>query len=261
MKKLVLFNIFVAVLSICFLTGNAMAGMTGKELAQLVYDRDIGKDSSAECYMKLISKNGHERARDFTIRARKDKDGLLRQITRFFSPADIRGTGFLSIEREDDKTDQFLFLPALHRTHRIVSSGRGKSFVNTDFTYEDMDRRPVKSDEHKIIGEAVKGNTDCYILESNPKKETNSQYSLIKSWIAKNSYVPIYTELYNKKGKLEKIYQAADLKKVEGVWTVMEAAMENLNKKTKTIIKINKIKYNLSLHPKLFTNRYLEKGI
>ena len=190
MKKLVLIN--VVILLICFFAGNAMGEMTGKELAQFVHDRNIGEDSFAECYMKLISKSKHERMQDFTVRARQDENGLLRQITRFLSPADIRGTGFLSIEREGDKTDQFLFLPALGRTHRIVSSGKGKRFVNTDFTYEDMERRPVENDEHKIVGRGIKGGINCYILESKPKEKAGSQYSLIKNWITKE-YVPIFT--------------------------------------------------------------------
>jgi hypothetical protein len=32
--------------------------LTGKELAQLVYDRDIGEDSCAHSVMGLISRNG-----------------------------------------------------------------------------------------------------------------------------------------------------------------------------------------------------------
>ncbi|MCK4554742.1 outer membrane lipoprotein-sorting protein [Candidatus Parcubacteria bacterium] len=259
MKKLVLINLIVAVLSIFLLTGTAIADMTGEQLAKRIYDRDIGKDSNAVSSMKLINKKGKERVRNFTIRTRKDENGLIRQMIKFQTPADIMDTGFLSIEREGGKTDQSMYLPALRRIWRVGLSNKGGSFVNTNFTYEDMERRPVKNDEHEIVGEATKGDADCYILESRPKKEAKSQYSLIKNWIDKNSYVPVYTELYDKKGKLIKIYRAVKLEKIDGIWTIVEATMKNLNKKTKTIIKVNSIKYNLGLHPKFFTKRYLGK--
>lgn len=257
MKKFVLISI-IAILSICFFTGNSIADMTGKELAQRIYDRDIGQDSSAISCMELIYKNGKKRVRYFTIRTIKDENGLMRQMIKFQSPAEIRGTGFLSIEREDNEIYQFLYLPALNRIRRVGLSNKGGSFVNTNFTYEDMERRPVKNDEHEIVGEAIKGNTDCYILKSRPKEEAESQYSLIKSWVAKNSYVPVYTEFYNKKGKLTKIYEATELKKVDGIWTVIEATMKKLKKNTKTIIRIKKIKYNSGLLPKRFKKRYLK---
>ena len=258
MKKLVLTNIFIAILSICFLTGNAIGEMTGKELAQRVHDRDIGKDSSANSCMELIYKNGKKRVRDFTVRTRKDKNGRIRQMIKFQTPADIKNTGFLSIEREDNETYQFMYLPALKGIRRVGLSNKGGSFVNTNFTYEDMERRPVKNDEHEIVGEEIKKGRACYVLESRPKKEAKSQYSLIKSWVAKNSYVPVYTEFYNKKGKLTKIYEATELKKVDGIWTVIEASMKKLQKNTKTIIRIRDIKYNSGLLPKRFTKRYLK---
>ena len=40
--------------------------LTGKELAQKVYDRENGDDSTVHTIMKLINKRGHERIRDFT---------------------------------------------------------------------------------------------------------------------------------------------------------------------------------------------------
>ncbi|MBW2742169.1 MAG: outer membrane lipoprotein-sorting protein, partial [Deltaproteobacteria bacterium] len=122
--------------------------MSGKELAQKVYDRENGDDSTAHMIMKLINKRGHERIRDFTSYS-KDYSPLIKQLIRFTSPADIEGTGFLSIEKSEGETDQFLYLPSLRRTRRIVSSQKSNRFVNSDFTYEDMERRPVEDSEHK----------------------------------------------------------------------------------------------------------------
>jgi outer membrane lipoprotein-sorting protein len=231
--------------------------MSGKELAQKVHDRDIGDDSCAHSVMGLISRRGKKRIRNFII-YRKDDGELLKQLIRFTSPADIEGTGFLSFEREDEATEQFLYLPALRRTRRIVSSQKDHRFVNTDFTYEDMERRRVKDHIHAISGEEKKQERDCWILESRPKAKAESQYSLIKSWVAKDIYVPLFVEYYSKKRKLIKQYSVAKLEKIQGIWTEIEVVMIDLNREHRTLIKVKDIKYNSNLPDDTFTRRNLE---
>ena len=46
--------------------GQTDVELTGEKLAQLVYDRENGDDSTVHTIMKLINKRGHERIRDFT---------------------------------------------------------------------------------------------------------------------------------------------------------------------------------------------------
>ena len=231
--------------------------LTGKELAQRVYDRDIGDDSCAHSVMGLISRSGKKRIRHF-IAYQKDDGKLFRQLIRFTSPADIEGTGFLSFERENEATEQFLYLPALRRTRRIVSSQKDHRFVNTDFTYEDMERRRVEDYPHIISGEEKKQGRDCRILESRPKAKVQSQYSLVKSWIAKDIYVPLFVEYYSKKEKPIKQYNVAKLEKIQGIWTEIEVVMIDLNRKHRTLIKVKDIKYNSNLTDDSFTRRNLE---
>ena len=236
--------------------GQTDVELTGEKLAQLVYDRENGDDSTVHTIMKLINKRGHERIRDFTSYS-KDYGPLIKQLIRFTSPADIEGTGFLSIEKSEGETDQFLYLPALRRTRRIVSSQKSNRFVNSDFTYEDMERRPVEDSEHKIVSEDKIGNIDCYVLESRPKEECDSQYSLLKSFIAKNIYIALSTEYYDKKGKLIKKYRTIKLEKIQNIWTETEVLMEDLKKKHKTILKINNIVYNTNLDDNIFSRQHL----
>ena len=68
--------------------GQTNVELAGKELAQLVYDRDIGDDSFAHSVMGLISRRGKKRIRHF-ITYRKDDGKLLKQLIRFTLPADI----------------------------------------------------------------------------------------------------------------------------------------------------------------------------
>ena len=239
----------------CFSLGETL---TAREIAQKVYDRELGNDVTTIASMALISQNGRTRLRKFTIYS-KDYGPVIKQLIRFTMPADIAGTGFLSLEKGNDTTEQFLYLPALGRTRRIVSSQKNRSFVNTDFTYEDMRRRSVNDWQHTLNGSETINNSDCFIITSTAKPTTDTAYSQIKSWIAKDFFMPLKVDFWNKKGKHSKSYQVQTFKNIQNIMTETEVMMENLEKGHKTIIKSKSVTYNQNLADKIFTKRDLEE--
>ncbi len=264
MKKL--FPAAAAMLLLFLTISTALAGsletqstpLTAFEIAQKVYDRDLGDDVTTIASMALISRNGRTRLREFTIQS-KDYGPVIKQLIRFTAPADIAGTGFLSLEKDDNTTEQFLYLPALGRTRRIVSSQKNRSFVNTDFTYEDMQRRSPDDWHHTLNGSETINNTDCFIITSTAKDETDTAYSKIKSWIAKDSFMPLKVDFWNKKSKQTKKYQVQTFKNIQNIMTETEVMMEKLEKGHKTIIKSTSVTYNQNLTDKIFTKRHLEE--
>lgn len=235
----------------------AKVSLSGTELAQRVHDREKGDDSVSQGVMELVSEGGRKRTRELTVYS-KDYGGLQKTLIRFDSPADIEGTGFLSTEKEDGETEQFLYLPSLRRTRRIVSSQKSRSFVNSDFSYEDMERRPVENSDHRITGEDKIGNMPCWVLETRPKAKANSQYSLIKSWITKGIDVPIVAEYYDRKGNLIKKYRVGKLENIQDIWTETDLVMEDLSKGHKTFLRTNKIVYNTNLKDDILTTQNME---
>jgi len=232
--------------------------ITGLEIAQKVYTRNDGKDFYAEIEMILIDKHGKQRVREMII-AEKDY-GILRKVfIRFTSPADIKNTSFLSWENRNREDDQFLYLPALRRVRRIVSSKKDNSFVNSDFTYEDMERRKPEKDEHTLLRDEKYNDWDCWVVESIPKKGTRSQYGKIISWVAKDIYLPIRMDLYDKKEKLIKQLIVHEIKQIQGIWTAVDTEMVNLKEKHHTRLIIKSVKYNVGLSDEMFTKRYMAR--
>lgn len=172
------------------------------------------------------------------------KDDLETQLIRFTSPADIEGTAFLTVEKPGWETDQFLYLPALRRTRRIVSSQKSSRFVNSDFTYEDMERHRVDDYDYTIKGSITTSGVDCYILKTTPKPETVSQYARTIGHIAKETLVPLYAEYFDAKGTKIKHYKVLNLEKIREIWTETTLMMEDIKKNHQTYIKTQSIKYN-----------------
>ncbi|MEJ5349914.1 MAG: outer membrane lipoprotein-sorting protein [Desulfosoma sp.] len=229
----------------------------GKDIAQRIFDRDVGRDSVTEAEMVLLSAGGSERVRRLRVSVKTDGSAR-KSLIRFLSPADIEGTGFLVLEAKPGDTEQFLYLPALKRSRRIATAQKSQSFVNSDFSYEDLERRAVEASQHRVIGEETVGDVPCWILESTPLETPPSQYGMVRVWAAKEIWVPMRIQYVDKKGEHIKTYTVRNLKQVQGIWTEMEVVMENLKDGHRTILKTLSINYNTGLDDNSFTVRALE---
>lgn len=236
---------------------SAQESLSAAQIAQKVFDRERGDNSRSTAQMVLINSKGDKRIRDFE--ALRIKQGKLEtQMIRFLSPADIRGTGFLTLENEGWKNDQFLYLPALRRSRRIVSSQKSNSFVNSDFSYEDMERHPVDDYSYIMEGDTTINSLPCYIITSRPNKGTESQYSMVKSHIIMESFVTLLMQFFDKKGSMIKQYKVMKLEKIQNIWTESTIMMEDIEKKQKTYINIQKIEYNTNMNRDELSQQSLE---
>lgn len=235
----------------------ASAQPTGRDLAQQAHDRDVGADSVAQMQMELVTASGAARVREFTVYS-KTSGPIRKGLIRFTAPADIAGTGFLVLEIPDGTSDQFLYLPALKRSRRIVSGQKNRSFVNSDFTYEDMERRRLDDADYQIAGAEEVDGFPCWVLETRPHPDTGSAYSLIKSWIGKTMAVPLRAEYYDRKGAPVKTYRVNKVEQIQGLWTETQVVMKNLEDRHETRLRVVKINYNTGLDDAVFTTRSLE---
>lgn len=232
------------------------SAMDGQTVAQMVFDRYNGEDSSSKVQMLLIDKRNKKRAMSLSVYS-KDYGDLTKSITIFIAPASINGTAFLTWENKNRDDDQFLYLPALRRVRRIASKQKKNRFVNSDYFYEDLERRSVDKDTHIILKSEKYYNYNCWILESKPKDRSSTQYGKRLSWVIKDIYLVIKQEYYGKKGKLKKIFYAKKIKKIQGIWTVIESEMRDLKKKHRTLMRYSKLQYNKNIPDKIFTKGYL----
>jgi outer membrane lipoprotein-sorting protein len=229
----------------------------GRTLAQRAYDRDVGNDSRAEVKMLLIDKGNQKRFRALVMYA-KDYGKTSKSYSRFTSPASIAGTAFLTWGNEGRDDDQFLYLPALQRVRRIVSSQKSGRFVNTDYTYEDFQTREVDADDHKILREEKWRDHDCWILESIPRELKDTQYGKRISWVIKDIYLPAKVEYYDKKNNLVKVFTSSAIKRIDGIWTIVESEMKDLKRRHRTLMKTETIRYNSGISDRVFTTGYME---
>ena len=252
MRKTLLQFIIIVLIFSCAGFSSAQE-LTGMDIANKVFNVDNGTDRSLKTDMALVDKRGNERKRMLEIYS-KDYGDLSKTFLEFMSPADIKNTRFLSIETEDGDDIQYLYLPALGRSRRIVSSQKKIRFANTDYTYEDMQRRRPQKDSHKITGEESYNGYECYVLESVPNGK-NSQYGKRISWIDKNSFIAVRIDFYDKKMRKVKEFFVKELKEIQRIWTATQTVMNDLKTRHRTDMTLVEIKYDQNIDDGMFMTK------
>ena len=99
--------------------GSASAQLYGS--AQEVIDAMDAKPAPtttvATMTMTTTAASGHSLSRSMQIWTADDGRS---QLIKFLAPADVRGSGFLSVENASGETETMIYLPALGRVRRVV---------------------------------------------------------------------------------------------------------------------------------------------
>ena len=230
----------------------------------------VGKvaDAMTTATFRLISPGGQERIRKTQGRS-KLKAGSLdnRSLVRFLSPADVRGTVTLTIENSEPghEDDIWIYLPALKKVRRLVSSNKKDSFVGTDFSYGDVIGYRVADWTHRILREEKADGFDCWVVESLPRSaqvREDSGYSRRTAWIRKDNFAAVRAESYDLAGALLKVITLRDHRNVDpknGKWVAMRAEAHNVQENRRTVIEFDRYDVNQGVSEDSFTARALER--
>src|SRR5690606_21574519 len=136
-------------------------------------------------------------------RSRQHAPPLSKSLVRFQAPAELKGAGFLQVQNSGQDDDRFLFLPELKRARRISGNLRSSSFMGTDFSYADLDRRDLREGTPTLLEEAPLGGVACYVLSVTPKR-ADTKYSKTELWVRKDNFIPAKMLMFDKSGTLLK---------------------------------------------------------
>src|SRR3954463_10275106 len=138
-------------------------------------------------HVKLIDKGGSERELSFSARSRRYDAPFSKSVVRFTAPADLAGAGFLQVQKRTGDDERYLFLPELKRSRRISGNLRGNSFMGTDFSFADLDRRDLRESNSVAKADENIGKYPCFHVDSKPTRP-DSSYSHIETWLRMDNY-------------------------------------------------------------------------
>lgn len=235
------------------------AELTGREIALKMDAVDTGVDGKRTAIM-VINRRGHKLVRKMELFSKKYGSDE-RRLIKFIEPPDVRGVMYLTWSYEDleKDDDMWVFLPAEALVRRISGGGKKGSFMRSDFANEDIERREVDDDEHKLLHSEEFSGVDCYVIERIAKKQQDTNYSKRIVWVRKDTWLPMKTEFYNKRGKHFKTATYGGFKEIKGIWTVTKIMVETPGRKSKTMMQYNNVDYNIGLSDTIFKQSNLKR--
>ena len=239
-------------------------------IAKAAEDRETGDRGTAQATLKLIDASGKARERKLRQMTMKFEAGR-KTIMFFEAPADVRNTGFLSIDYDagDKPDDQWLYLPSLHRSTRIAGADKSGSFMGSDLSYADMTKRDTAEYEYTLLEKSVLvDGEDCWLIEARPRNEAERKetgYLKTHLWISKSKLVRIQVKAWVLEGKKNKYMKFGNLRQVDGIWVAHSVTVRTVHGSTvesTTVLELNDVRFNQkSIDASQFAERRLEQGL
>jgi outer membrane lipoprotein-sorting protein len=233
----------------------------GLEIAKQAKARDLGwNDSQSEMVMTLRNKKGQEVVRNMRSKSLEVVGDGDKGLTIFDTPADVRGTAFLSFSHILGSDDQWIFLPALKRVKRIASRNKSGPFLGSEFAFEDLSSFEVEKNTYNLLREEQRNGMPVFVIEMRPI-DKYSGYTKMVAWIDKEHYRVHQIDFYDRRDTHLKTVKMADYKLYKDkYWRADKQFMVNHKTGKSTDIEINDLKFDVGLSDADFNENRLQRA-
>ncbi|MFQ5417222.1 MAG: outer membrane lipoprotein-sorting protein, partial [Myxococcota bacterium] len=166
---------------------------------------------------KLILPKGRLRgARELRFRSHRDRPRK-RSFVRIFAPPALAGTSFLLLH-----PNLWAFDPGTEQTSRTAARELRKSWMESDFTLDDLLIGTVRADsyDHRLLGvEPQFGEGEpvrAYVVESVPQRPGPALWPEIVTWIETERGIARRQEFRDADGESLRVIEYGDVRAVEG---------------------------------------------
>lgn len=227
-------------------------------IMQQVHDRPVGRDVTTVSRMELTDRAGSKRQRELVTYRMERSKGEFVSLARFLAPADIAGTGLLSVDKADGSSEQWLFLPAMDRVRRVASDRKGGRFVGSELYFEDLQTRKPASDNHRFIGKEALDGVACEVIESIPTEPGSSVYRKRHLWVDTQTSLVHRVDYFEKDdAQPSKRWTLLSRQRIQGYWAVTDSKTIDLVSGNETRMLSQTIKFDRKLPPRLFSTQAL----
>ena len=235
--------------------------LSALEIMEKVLNTQKPNSSISDIKLEIVRvKRGKEKIkiREFTSFKKNYKEGKFKSksLARFKKPLTVKGTGLLSWGYRNGKTEQWFFLPKLKTAKRVKAKEKSKSFMGTDFIYEDLESRKTGQDSLVFLSTDSLNGKSCQVILAFPKNE--SAYHSRKIWIDSLNWKILKVEYYYQESIKHKTLIISDFIENNGFIIPTNMIMKKANG-NKTIMKINNYKSNIGLKDEIFSESFLIK--
>lgn len=202
---------------------------------------------------RLIIDNGR---RVRTLSMESWMEGVTKSYSYYKAPARERGTKMLKLEKK-------LWMYTPHTDRKILIAGHllRQSMMGSDLSYEDMmeDEKISEAYVGTIDGEEEMEGVQTFVMTLKAKKNTKT-YQTLKIWVDPANNTVLKEEAYAKSGKLLKVIYFKEYRKIDHrLFPRKMIFRDMLKENTKTTYMFDKIKFDIDIPSKYFSQRILKR--
>ena len=233
----------------------------GLDIAKIVKQRNTGwGSSSSNMVMILRNKKGKELERLMENKSLEVIGDGDKSLTIFNTPADVRGTAFLSFSHIEESDDQWIYLPALKRVKRIASRNKSGPFLGSEFAFEDLSSFEVEKNTYDYLGEEELNGETMFKVEMRPIDKF-SGYTRSITWIDQEHYRIHKIDFYDRRDTLLKTLTIEDFKLYKDkFWRADKQFMVNHKTGKSTDIIINDLSFDVEINESSFNEKRLKNA-
>jgi len=263
MKKILLSTfIFIS----CF----SVFAITGTEVVEKYFEKNPAPIfSKTEFKLETFKDNKIEDSVS-VIQFGRNKNSLTETVFEITKNPTKKGTRFLQSQKEKGADSRWIYMPSLKSTRKIGATDGAKSFVGTEFTYNDTAMREVNEDKHEIFEENKQISIDgkvyvCWVVKSVPVSKKSLEFDYRLQYYDQNTVMPVRIEYFDKTGKMTKIMEIKELATVNGTKGLVHNTRKvteviNLVTNRRSVLTILNQELDNELKPTYFTQQWLSSG-
>ena len=248
-----------AAAAVLLLSGSLDAQNDPRSIVEQAQRRTESKSQRYEGLLQVLDNKGKVADKRWLF-TRLGSHGRSKAVLRFTTPAEVKGVALLIVNHPDRASDQWMWTPALQRERRIALQDRSTRFFGTDFSFEDLEERDVNQYTYRLLGEDAIDGAMCWRIESTPSQKKISQYTKSEVWIRKDNYAFAQVESYIKADVVRRLTYS-NFVQLQGIWAARRLEMHDLRRKSRTILTLDKLEYNVPLKEEDFTLQALRNPL
>lgn len=212
--------------------------------------------------LNIYNPKGDVRVRQIATATKKFGE-VSKTIIRFTAPPDVAGTTMLIHDFENRDDDMWIYLPALRKSRRIVSSEKGNNFMGSEFTNSDMSIPNIDDFDYKLLSESILEGKACYTIESVPKtQQIANNYNTKRkvSYIEKANFLTLKIEHYDLKNQLKREQIITDYRKQDNAkWFAYAMEMKNVQNGRRSVLKVDAFQNSSTMTEEQFSPAMLDR--
>ncbi len=237
-------------------------------VAEAIAAREEGTAAKRIIDMTLTNRRGRTETRTAIVQKQSNDELRATRIT-FLAPKKSRDVTFLSHDyRQPEATDErWMYLPASSKVRRIPASQRGKSFLGTDFSYEDIQSElKFRLDDWQFSydGELVRDGRVLHRLSGTPQTPGIARelgYGAFTALIDEATWMPVTIDFVDLKQRPLKSIEVQSIDLIGDVWTARTITAKNHRSGHSTRFSFRDIEYYSQLEARLFEPQTLGRRL